>query len=321
MTKNKIIVDTDPGIDDAMAILFALAHPGIDLVGLTTIFGNVATPLATANALRILEIGNSTVPVCEGEQEPLTGAPNPYPDWVHGADGLGNIDWPEARASRDPRAAVDFIADIVSASPGEITLVPVGPLTNIARLVELRPEVVRMVREVVIMGGAALHPGNVTPLAEANVANDPEAADIVFGATWPVVMIGLDVTQATVVDADSFAAIARNNQQIGTFLGRIAEHYIKFYRSHLGVDGCSMHDVCAVAHIVEPQLFNNVQARIRVVCEGIARGKTVVMPPDFFSRDKDWLARPLQHYAAGLQHDALLRLFVGTLGGDLAETN
>lgn len=332
MTASKVIIDTDPGVDDAMAISFAFAHPGIEVAGITTALGNVPLATATANAIRICEANGAGVPVCEGEPEAVAGEALKCPFWVHGEDGLGNTGLPPPRGSADPRGAVDFIAEILLASPGEVTLVPVGALTNVARLVERRPEAVACAKAVVVMGGAAHVPGNVTPLAEFNVACDPEAADIVFGAGWPVVMVGLDVTGNTVLTAADFREITGANPKMD-FIGRAAANYIDFYTRHVGLEGCCMHDVCAVAHVVEPDILTLEDARIRVCLEGPARGKTAVMP-DFMERSladwierpqwsgeefpKDlerWMERPRQRYAAAIDRERMVRLFVETLKG------
>ena len=332
MIPNRVIIDTDPGVDDAMAISFAFAHPDIDVVGITSVFGNVPLATATMNALRICEANGRNVPVCQGEEMALAGEPLKSPFWVHGADGLGNIDLPPPQGKVERRDAVDFIADTLCESPGEVTLVPVGPLTNIARLVQRRPEAVECARAVVVMGGAAHVIGNVTPLAEFNVACDPEAADQVFCANWPVVMVGLDVTGSTVLTASDFKAITDANPKLD-FLGRAAANYIDFYTKHVGLKGCCMHDVCAVAHVVEPGILTLVDARIRVCLEGSARGKTAVMPDTMessladwiekpqwsgepFPRDlEEWMSRPRQRYAATIDKRRMVDLFVGTLSG------
>lgn len=296
-----------------MAILFAYAHPKLEVLGLTTIFGNVATELATANALRLVEVVGADTPVCEGEKSALAGPPRPYPDWVHGKDGFGDIGWPAPSGTVDPRHAVDFIAESIRDHPNEVTLVPVGPLTNIARLVQRHPDVIELVKEVVVMGGSAFRQGNVTPLAEANTANDPEGADLVFGASWPLVMVGLDVTSNTTVTTADFAQITSSNEQFGPFLSQAAAYYIRFYSDTLGVDGCCMHDVAAVALPIAREIFTLTAARLRVETKGFSRGKTAAMPASFVSDDAQWLERPLHKYASGIDAAAMRDLFVNTL--------
>lgn len=310
---HKIILDTDPGIDDAMAFFFAEGHQAIEIVGITTIFGNVATAQSTANALRLLDIVTKNYPVAHGEEAALTGPPRPYPDFVHGSDGFGDINWPASARQPATNNAVDFIIDTIKANPNEITLVPIGPLTNIARALTRAPEIAKLVPQVALMGGAGFCRGNVTPLAEANIANDPEAADIVFGGEWPVVMLGLDVTLKTIIGMKDFEQIKLANPKIGEFLAQAAEVYIKFYQKAEKVDGCCMHDVCALAILVVPELFELQTAKIRVETEGFSRGKTAIMPAGFPASDAAWSARPNQRIALGVDGEALRKLFVDTL--------
>ncbi|MBK8835664.1 MAG: nucleoside hydrolase [Anaerolineae bacterium] len=194
----KIIIDTDPGVDDAMAIYLALRSPELELVGLTTIFGNSNVEATTRNTLNLLHVaGRTDIPVARGAGRPLVLPPGPTGEWVHGDDAMGNIGWttvldPALKPIDIPAAR--FIVDTIMANPGEITLVPIGPLTNLALALQLEPRIAANVREIVMMGGSVLAPGNVSPLAEANAHNDPHAASVVFSADWPITMAGLDVT-------------------------------------------------------------------------------------------------------------------------------
>ncbi len=309
----QIIIDTDPGIDDAMAILFAQAHPRLELLGLTTVHGNVPVRLGTRNALRIAALGGGGVPVCAGAAKPRAGAAR-YARFVHGNDGLGDAVRPPARLPQPERQdAVDFIAEQVRARPGEVTLVPIGPLTNIAAFIDKYPRLAGKVKEVALMGGAAFHAGNATPTAEANIICDPEAAAAVFASKLRVTMIGLDVTDSTLLRPADFDRIARRSRRVGGFLRRIARHYTRFYRIARGKDGCCMHDVCAVAYLVEPRLFTIKPGRIRIELEGYMRGATVVMPDDREYNADGWGRLPWQRYAADADRVALRRLFVQTL--------
>ena len=195
--KRKIILDTDPGVDDAQAIQLILAAPELNLLGLTTIFGNVDVELATTNALRLLDLGNRTdVPVAKGAADPLNGPYLGAVTFVHGDDGQGNTFRPASQQQPIGPSAAEFIVQQLNEQPGVITLVAVGPLTNLALALQLDPTITEKVVEVVVMGGNAFCAGNATPAGEANILNDPDAADRVFGANWPVTMIGLDVTQS-----------------------------------------------------------------------------------------------------------------------------
>lgn len=270
----KIIIDTDPGIDDAMAILFALCSPEVEVIGLTTIFGNVYTDLATQNALRLLEFaGRPQIPVAHGAARPLQVAFDQPAAFVHGQNGLGEIVLPTPSAKADPRAAAQFIVDMIMANPGEITLVPVGPLTNIALALALEPRIATHVAEVVVMGGAATVNGNVNPAAEANIWHDPHAADRVFTTDWPITMIGLDVTEKTIMQADYLAGL--RGSRTGAFIDDIARFYLEFHQKAHDIYAAYTHDPSAIAYLVDPTLFTLQRGPIRVLCEGIGLGQTL----------------------------------------------
>ncbi|MCU0513552.1 MAG: nucleoside hydrolase [Anaerolineae bacterium] len=276
MARRKVIIDTDPGIDDAMAIFFALCSPELEVIGLTTIFGNVHTSLATINALRLLEIaGRTDIPVAPGVAAPLASAykgPVPY---VHGEDGQGNTHLPPPASTPLARAAADFIIEQIMAAPGEITLIALGPLTNLALALRQEPRIAQHVREVVLMGGNAFTIGNATPAAEANIHNDPEAADEVFGAPWPVTMVGLDVTHQVIMDSAHLAEYARMNNPMAQHIHRILPVYVELYRLSGGLDGIYIHDSSAVAYVIDPSLFTTTAHPLRVdTSDGISRGKT-----------------------------------------------
>ena len=200
-----------------MALYFALAHPGIDVVGITTTFGNVSVEQAAANALYPTALAHRSIPVTQGVKTPWVKAGEAPPDFIHGADGLGNLPQRvETTNQLDPRSSAQFIVDMARAQPGEITLVAVGPLGNLSLALKLEPQLPRLVREVIIMGGTVAEPGNVSPVAEANIWNDPHAADQVFAAGWKLTMVGLDVTHRVVTELALFMKIADHHRHVAT---------------------------------------------------------------------------------------------------------
>ncbi len=273
----KIIIDTDPGVDDAMAILFALKSPELELIGLTTIYGNVHTDLATQNALRLVEFsGRPDIPVAHGAAKPMVVPLKPVADFVHGYDGLGNTNQPSPAGQAIDQPAAQFIVETIMSKPGEVTLVPVGALTNIALALALEPRIVENVAEVVLMGGAATVNGNVNPAAEANIINDPHAADVVFTAGWPITMVGLDVTMKSVMTDDYLASLKANGSKVGQFIYDISRFYVDFHRQTHGIVGIHNHDSSAIAYVIDPTLFGTQSAPIRVATCGIAAGQTIM---------------------------------------------
>lgn len=307
----RIIIDTDPGVDDAMAIFFALRSPELEVIGLTTIFGNVHTDLATTNALRLLEIaGRTDIPVAPGADHPLAGrflGPVPF---VHGDDGQGNTHLPPPTTQPCAQSAAAFIVEQVMAAPGEITLVPIGPLTNIALALRLEPRLAQAVQAVVLMGGNALCPGNASPTAEANIRNDPEAADVVFGAGWPVTMVGLDVTHRVNMSSAHLARYAAGPDPLAQHIARIVPFYQSYFERDIpGFDGIYVHDSSAIAYLIDPTLFRVERWPVRVETQGLSRGKTwpAVHLPD---RDSGaaWRDRPLVNVCVEVDAARLLAL-------------
>ncbi len=271
----KLIIDTDPGVDDALAIFMALASPKLDVIGLTTVFGNAATDVTTRNALVLLDVaGRAEVPVARGADDPVAGSYlGPVPQ-VHGHNGLGDATLPDPTSTPIDVDAADFIRQQVMADPGNITLLPLGPLTNIAVAIDRHPEIVDAVDEVVLMGGNALVPGNATPEAGANIHNDPEGADVVFGAGWPVTMVGLDVTHTINLERSAIDRITAAGSPTTDLLGAALPCYRDFFASVSDVDGIYLHDPSAVAYLLDPDAFVTEQWPIRVETESFSRGKT-----------------------------------------------
>jgi uridine nucleosidase len=306
----KIIIDTDPGVDDAMAILFAFQSPELEVVGLTSIFGNVYTGQATQNALRLVEFADRPqTPVAHGSDRPLVVPIEYVADFVHGADGLGNTYPPPPQGQAIDRPAAQFIAEMVMAHPGEITLVPVGPLTNIALALALEPRLAENVAGVVIMGGAATVNGNVTPAAEANIIHDPHAADVVFRASWPLTMVGLDVTMKTIMREDYLASLRISGSRIGQFIYDISRFYQGFHYKSYGLEGIHTHDPSAIAYLIEPTLFRTQRGPIRVVTEGIALGQTLWDRRQRWQGRHAWTDAPAVDVCVDVDSEKLLALY------------
>jgi uridine nucleosidase len=288
----KIIIDTDPGVDDTLAIFYALQSKALDVIGLTTVFGNSPTDLTTMNALRLLEIaGRSDIPVAKGAENPLTHQFSGAVPHIHGEDGQGNVHLPPPQSKAIQQSAAQFIIDQVRAHPGEVTLVPIGPLTNIALALSLRPQIAREVKRVVLMGGAALVPGNINPAAEANIFNDAVAADIVFRAGWDITMVGLDVTHKVLMSDDQIAQFAKSTKATAQHISKVLPLYVEFAHKVLGKPGLYMHDPSAIAYLLDPSLFTVEHYPVKVATQGISRGKTWVwkrtmdFPPEEFGFD------------------------------------
>jgi inosine-uridine nucleoside N-ribohydrolase len=271
----KVVIDTDPGIDDAIAIFLALASPEVELLGLTTVFGNAAIGVTTRNALSLLEIaGRPDIPVAAGAATPLVAPYNgPAPE-IHGADGQGNAALPEPQGRPLPLPAAEVLWQTAARHPRLVTVLAIGPLTNLALALRLHPEIAGLVERVVVMGGNALAPGNITPAAEANVFNDAEAAEIVFAADWPITMVGLDVTHQALLNDAAFEAVCRGPKATSRHLAAALPFYRDFYRRVRGVDGVYLHDPAAVGYLIDPTMFQTEHWPIRVETQGLSRGKT-----------------------------------------------
>ena len=317
----KLIIDTDPGVDDAMAIFLALASPELDVMGLTTIFGNVHTELATTNALRLLEIaGRTDIPVVKGVEAPLARPFAGPASFVHGEDGQGNVFLPPPQTKAIEKAAAVFIIEQVLAHPGEITLAPIGPLSNIAMALRLEPSIADQVQEVVLMGGNAMVPGNASPAAEANILNDPEAADVVFGAAWPVTMVGLDVTHQVHMTPEQIARHRQATSPMAQHLAAIVPFYQSFFEtaySASNLQGIYVHDSSAIAYLIDPTLFEVKRWPIRVETEGIGRGKTWPAIPSSSDIDYQtpapWKDRPLVNVGVGVDGARVVELELSRL--------
>lgn len=278
----KIIIDTDPGIDDAQALCYAFGHSELEVIALTTVFGNVSVDRATANTLKLCDLCDQHhIPVAKGHATPFRITPNPFPDFVHGENGFGDSDLDRSsQRNEDERHAAQLIVDMVRQYPNELTLIPIGPLTNIAAALELDPSIVDLVAEVIVMGGAVDVAGNVNEHAEANIWNDPHAADVVLSGKWPVTMIGLDVTFQVNMSTKYLGELGKVSKKAGGFLQSSSEYYSKYYNDRFGLDGCIAHDLTAVAYAANPHWFEKKMAKFSVITEGEKLGKTVANEHD-----------------------------------------
>ena len=270
----KLLIDTDPGIDDAMAILFAARHPGITLVGLTTVFGNVPVGIATRNALALVEHCGLDIPVAEGAARPLVLPPFAPPAHIHGAEGFGHLPAPTPTRRATGESPAAFMARLARQMPGQITLCPIGPITNVAQAIRLDPEFAGNIGRIVLMGGALDVPGNITRHAEANSFHDPHALEIVLRSGAQILMIGLDVTLRVQLNAGDFAALARDAPHDGGLLDGMAGLYLDFYRS-LGQPGCALHDPMAVIACLHPGLFTCEATALTAIRDGDQIGRTL----------------------------------------------
>jgi len=271
----RVLLDCDPGHDDALAIMLAAGDPRIDLVGITTVAGNQTLAKTTANACIVAAVAGLTdVPVVAGHDRPLLRELLTAPG-IHGESGMDGPAVPEMVNGPRPGHAVDFIVDTILAEPGEITLVATGPLTNIASALRKAPELTEAATELVIMGGA-YGPGNITPVAEFNIFVDPEAAAIVFGAPWRVTMFGLDVThQALCMDADQERIAGLGTPQ-ATFANDLLDFFRSTYRREQQMADPPIHDACAIAYVADPTLFEVRPATVAVETHGVlTAGMTV----------------------------------------------
>jgi inosine-uridine nucleoside N-ribohydrolase len=297
VSRTTVLFDTDPGIDDAMALLMLARDPRAELVGITTVFGNAPIARTTANALALCERFGIDVPVARGAERALARAPAGFPHEIHGRDGMGDVGLAPARARREESLpAPELISAMARRHAGRLTLVAVGPLTNLALALERDPRLVEQVERVVVMGGAFGHhghSGNVSPVAEANIAADPHAADRVFSARWPVTIVGLDVTHEVLLDTAWLDALGRDGGAEGSFIRDITRVYERFYAPRTG-GGIYSHDASAVACALDAAPFGRRAGAVRVVTEGIAAGQTIQAVPNASHPIDDWLGVPAQ---------------------------
>lgn len=312
MSPIPVIYDTDPGVDDAMALAFLRARPDIELCAITAVFGNATVDITARNAVLLAERFGIKAPVYAGAADPLVIERLPSPAFVHGHDGLGDAGVTEGFAGKPAHGfAPEMIVEMVRQRPGEITLLAVGPLTNLAIALRIDPAIATLVKQVVIMGGAFRVPGNVSPTAEANIRCDPHAADAVFTAPWSVTSVSLDVTHKTHMSSHRAHELAQTNAT-GKFLWDISRGYEALYKSRNEFAGCALHDAAAAVCVVRPDLFESTRGPIRVVTDGIAIGQTVQRSPIAYPPNP-WDGHPDQSACVGADAQAVVDLYVETL--------
>ena len=271
----RILIDTDPGIDDALAILLALVSPEVKLEGLTTVHGNCSAEQGTLNALSILELARSaSIPVARGCHLPLV-QPSLLAPETHGDTGLGYARLPAPQALPHRQHAVDFLIDTILAAPGEFTLVAIAPLTNIALAMRKEPRILPALKEIVIMGAAVRHQGNTTPLAEFNVYVDPHAAHIVYHSGVPITLVPLDVTYQCVLTPADVRFLQARRSPITTFIADSTRFYMEFHDTYQQIEGCVINDPLALALTFAPGLCDYEEHYVDVDIQGgVSMGKT-----------------------------------------------
>ena len=279
MTQPKsLIIDTDPGQDDAVAILLALASPEIDLLGITTVAGNVPLALTQENARKICDLaGRTDMQVFAGLDRPLV-RPLVTAEHVHGRTGLDGPVLPDPETPLQEQHAVDYIIDTLRREPaGSVTLAPIGPLSNIAMAMQRAPDIIPRIRQIILMGGAYFEVGNITPAAEFNIYVDPHAAQIVFASGVPVIMMPLDVTHKALTRTDRVAALRAIGNQTGVAVAEMLEFFERFDEAKYGSDGGPLHDPCTVAWMIAPDIFNGRPCNVEIeTASPLTMGMTVV---------------------------------------------
>jgi len=320
----KIILDTDPGSDDAMAMMLALNSQELDVRAITVVPGNVTASQGLENALRMVSLANRCdIPVASGAQHPLFQKLITAEFW-HGKNGLANVELPAGKCKVDSRFGPDLIIQLVHAAPHEITLVPVGPLTNIALAVEKDPSIVPLVKEVILMGGS-ISSGNVNAAAEANIYNDPEAAQIVFQVGWPLTMVGLDVGEKTLLSQKYLDQLGQAHGPVNDFIFSVAKYLIN-RSTQFGWPGTPMYDPLAVGVAIDATLVKASEMHVDVETRGeFTRGETVanrhgavernVLHGDHYVIEGVEKVAPNAKVCVEVDADRFLRLFVSRIRG------
>jgi inosine-uridine nucleoside N-ribohydrolase len=301
-----VLIDCDPGHDDAMALLLALASPELELLGVSTVHGNQTLERTTANALRVLEFAGFELRVAAGADRPLIREPAVAAE-VHGETGLDGPDLPPPAGAPAREHATDFLAARLLESERPVTLIPTGPLTNVALLLATHPDAAERIERIVLMGGAIAE-GNVTPAAEFNIWVDPEAAARVFASGLDVTMVGLDVTHRALM-TETHAGRLRDAGRVGTMVAELWAFYHRFHRRIYDFPGAPVHDAMAVAHVIRTDLVRTERRNVEIECASdLCRGRTVV---DLWQRTD---RAPNAHVAVDVEAGAFLDLLVERIG-------
>ncbi len=308
MTSRKILIDTDPGIDDALAVLYAFACPDLDVVAMTSIFGNCSTMQSTANIGVLQRFASAPVLVGAGAQRPLFGAAHPPATFVHGDDGLGDCGHGVAPASPGPLTAAQLIIDTVAADPGAVSIVALGPLTNLALALAIEPRIAEWTHEVVIMGGAFGVAGNASPVAEANIIHDAYAAEQVFAADWNTAVVPLDVTTQVLMGRTYLDDLGQRGGEAGQFLREVTRFYEDFHRAK-DIVGIQAHDPTAMMYLTAPHAFLLDEGPMTVAIGGPTHGQTVADRRGADARPVEWSDRPPTRYGVSADADLLLEVF------------
>lgn len=278
MTPRPVYFDCDTGIDDALALVYLMASPEITLAGIGTVSGNIDAERAATNTLDLLALGGmDDVPVAIGAMNPLATTFSGGVPHIHGHNGIGDVELPHTGRAPEAESAAEMLVRLARQYPGELDVIAIGPLTNLALALELDPGIAQLVREVTIMGGAALVPGNLSPVGEANIWNDPEAAQAVVAAPWQVVMVPLDVTLENTFEESDRLALAASGSPLNRALADILDLYFGFYLGEYGRRMCALHDPLAAA-IAVGQIIATRAPNVPVVVDdtqGPGRGQTI----------------------------------------------
>ncbi len=317
LSKKKIILDVDTGIDDSLAIAYTLANPDADLIGVTSEYGNVDVKLAAKNSLKILELLNHPeIPVFIGEPHSSTTdsfTVLPESQRIHGVNGIGEINLPEPKRQPEEISAAAFMINAARQYGKDLTIVPTGPMTNLALALEMEPKLEHMIN-VTFMGGALTVPGNINPVAEANIYQDPEAANKVFHSRLPLTMVGLDVTHRAVLTHEDTAVWRMIGTPAATNFADMLDYYIDIYLENQPfVQGCALHDPLAAAVAIDPSFVQMIDLDLKVDLEEPYRARTI--------GDRDRLHdKPHTKVAVNLDFPYFIGIFMKYLGNLFAET-